>query len=398
VDINFYDLEGTLRAYSLPLPYSKCIVSGKMDTVAYHHLHQLREIQFFKEETIGSLQFLSNYVPVLDERGTVYAYLNIPYYTSHSKLRQEISNFLVAIINLNAFIFLIAGIVAFFITNRITRSFSFISNKMKAISLGQTNETISWNRKDEIGELVDEYNKMVAKLDESAAALAKNERETAWRQMARQVAHEIKNPLTPMKLSLQYLQRAIEMGNEDLQALTKNMARTLVEQIDHLSQIAADFSQFANIDQPHRELFDLNETIQSLTQLHSVEGTLNIRWKPSQTNVPIIADRTHINRLFTNLIQNALESIPDGRSAKIVIAEKLGQKNVLITVQDNGAGIPEAIRSNIFTPNFTTKNSGTGLGLAMCRGIVEECGGNIWFETVLGEGTIFFVELPLAVL
>ena len=398
VDINFYDLEGTLRASSLPLPYSKGIVSGKMDPVAYHHLNHLGEIQFFKEETIGSLQFLSNYVPVLDERGTVYAYLNIPYFISHSKLRQEISNFLVAIINLNAFIFLIAGIVAFFITNRITRSFSFISNKMKAISLGQTNETISWNRKDEIGELVDEYNKMVAKLDDSAAALAKNERESAWREMARQVAHEIKNPLTPMKLSLQYLQRAIETGNEDLQSLTKNMARTLVEQIDHLSQIAADFSQFANIDQPHRELFDLNETIQSLTQLHSVEGTLNIRWKPSQTNVPIIADRTHINRLFTNLIQNALESIPDGRSAKIVIAEKQGQKNVLITVQDNGAGIPEAIRSNIFTPNFTTKNSGTGLGLAMCRGIVEECGGNIWFETVLGEGTIFFVELPLAVL
>jgi nitrogen fixation/metabolism regulation signal transduction histidine kinase len=398
VDINFYDLAGVLRASSLPLPYSKGIVSSKMDPLAYYHLHQLKEIQFFKEETIGRLQFLSNYVPILDETGRVYAYLNTPYFTSQSKLRQEISNFLVAIINLNAFIFLIAGVIAFFITNRITRSFSFISNKMKAISLGQMNETIIWNRKDEIGDLVAEYNKMVAKLDNSAVELAKNERETAWREMARQVAHEIKNPLTPMKLSLQYLQRAIEMGKGDIQELTKTVSRTLVEQIDHLSQIAADFSQFANIGNPRREVFDLNEMIQLLTQLHSVEGNLDLSWKPEDAKVLITADRTHINRLFTNLIQNAFQSIPEGISAHIIVEEKLDKKNVLITVSDNGAGIPEDIRSKIFTPNFTTKNSGTGLGLAMCKGIVEECKGNIWFETKLGKGTTFFVELPLTVL
>jgi signal transduction histidine kinase len=398
VDINFYDLDGALRASSLPLPYSKGIVSSKMDPLAYYHLHHLKEIQFFKEETIGSLQFLSNYVPIMDESGSVYAYLNTPYFTSQSKLRQEISNFLVAIINLNAFIFLIAGVVAFFITNRITRSFSFISNKMKAISLGQMNETIIWNRKDEIGDLVAEYNKMVAKLDDSAVALAKNERESAWREMARQVAHEIKNPLTPMKLSLQHLQRAIEMGKGDIQELTKSVSRTLVEQIDHLSQIAADFSQFANIGNPHKEVFDLNEMIQLLTQLHFIEGDLDLTWKPEDVKVLITADRTHINRLFTNLIQNALQSIPEGSSASIIVAEKLHNKNVLITVSDNGVGIPEDIRSKIFTPNFTTKNSGTGLGLAMCKGIVEECKGNIWFETVLGKGTTFFVELPLTIL
>ena len=396
VDINFYDLEGSLRASSLPLPYNKGIISNRMDPVAYFHLNTLKEIQFFKEETIGTLKFLSNYVPIIDETGSVYAYLNIPYFTSQSKLRQEISNFLVAIINLNAFIFLIAGIVAFFITNRITRSFSFISNKMKAVSLGQMNETITWNRKDEIGELVNEYNKMVQKLDESAITLAKNERETAWREMARQVAHEIKNPLTPMKLSLQYLQRAIEMDRGNTNELTKSVARTLVEQIDHLSQIAADFSQFANIDNPHKEIFDLNETIHLLIQLYSVEGNLDLSWNPSESKVFITADRTHVNRLFTNLIQNAQQSIPDGRIAKIVVSEKLIENKVLISVQDNGVGIPDDIRSKIFTPNFTTKNSGTGLGLAMCRGIVEECKGNIWFETSIEEGTTFFIELPFA--
>ncbi len=395
VDINLYDLEGTLRASSLPLPYNRGIVSNKMDPVAYYHLNHLKEIQFFKEETIGTLQFLSNYVPVIDESGKEYAYLNIPYFTSQTKLRQEISNFLVAIINLNAFIFLIAGIVAFFITNRITRSFSLISNKMKAVNLGQLNEAIIWNRKDEIGDLVKEYNKMVAKLDHSAAALAKSEREGAWREMARQVAHEIKNPLTPMKLSLQYLQRAIDSDKDNVYELTKSVARTLVEQIDHLSHIAGEFSQFANIGNPRNEIFDLNEFLKLLTQLHSIEDNLELSWKPVKGTVMIFADRTHINRLFTNLIQNALQAIPEGKRAIIVIEEKLSEKSVLITVKDNGSGIPEEARSKIFTPNFTTKTSGTGLGLAMCKGIVEESKGNIWFQTTIGTGTTFYVELPL---
>ena len=199
-----------------------------------------------------------------------------------------------------------------------------------------------------------------------------------------------------MKLSLQYLQRAIEMDRGNTNELTKSVTRTLVEQIDHLSQIAADFSQFANIDNPHKEIFDLNETIHLLIQLYSVEGNLDLSWNPSESKVFITADRTHINRLFTNLIQNAQQSIPDGRIAKIVVSEKLIENKVLISVQDNGVGIPDDIRSKIFTPNFTTKNSGTGLGLAMCRGILEECKGNIWFETSIEEGTTFFIELPLA--
>jgi len=155
------------------------------------------------EQKIGTLTYLNDYVPVRDDLGREFAYLNIPNFESQNNLQEEISNFLVTIINLNAFIFLIAGIIALFITNRVTRSFSVISDKMKEVNLGKVNEFITWNRKDEIGELVDEYNKMVKKLDSSAEMLAKSEREGAWREMARQVAHEIKNPLTPMKLNLQ---------------------------------------------------------------------------------------------------------------------------------------------------------------------------------------------------
>jgi signal transduction histidine kinase len=395
VDINLYDLEGTLKVSSLPLPYDRGIVSSKMSPEAYYHMHLLKEIQFFDEENIGTLKYLSNYVPVIDETGKEYAYLSIPYFTSQTKLRQEISNFLVAIINLNAFIFLIAGIVALFITNRITRSFTFISNKMKEVNLGKMNEAIIWKRNDEIGELVKEYNKMVGKLDDSAAALAKSEREGAWREMARQVAHEIKNPLTPMKLSLQYLQKAIDSNTGNVNELSKSVARTLVEQIDHLSQIAGEFSQFANIGNPRNEVFDLNESLFMLTQLHAMEENVEIEWVPIDRPVKVNADKTHINRLFTNLIQNAIQAVPEERKGQIQVGISTFANRILITVHDNGNGIPENMRSKIFMPNFTTKTSGTGLGLAMCKGIVEQSKGSIWFETKEGEGTTFFVELPL---
>jgi two-component system nitrogen regulation sensor histidine kinase NtrY len=396
VDINLYDIDGNLRVSSLPLPYSKGIVSYKMDPQAYYHVNKLKEIQYFQDETIGSLQYISNYVPVIDASGREVAYINIPYFASQTKLRQEISNFLVAIINLNAFIFLIAGIIAFVITNRITRSFSIISDKMREVNLGKINEVIVWNRHDEIGELVMEYNKMVGKLDERAATMAKNEREGAWREMARQVAHEIKNPLTPMKLSLQYLQRAIDNNSDNVKELSTSVSKTLVEQIDHLSQIAGEFSQFANIGNPKNEVFDLNESLKQLTQLHSIEENRQLDWKPLPRKVLINADKTHINRLFTNLIQNAFQAIPEYKIPHVEMDEQVHNNRVLIMIKDNGSGIDEEMRSSIFTPNFTTKTSGTGLGLAMCKGIVEHNKGDIWFETIKGIGTTFFVELPMA--
>ena len=395
VDINLYDLEGNLKVSSLPLPYNKGIVSNKINPLAYYHLHNLKEIQFFKEEKIGSLTYLSNYVPIIDEKGNEYAYLNIPYYTSQTKLKQEISNFLIAIINLNAFIFLIAGIVALFIANRITESFSFITNKMKEVNLGKRNEAIVWNNKDEIWDLVKEYNKMLAKLDESAAAMAKTEREDAWREMARQVAHEIKNPLTPMKLSLQYLQRAIENNAPNVNDLSRSVAKTLVEQIDHLSQIAGQFSQFANIGNHKNERMDIHELLYQVTLLHSTDSNVDIQLITSNEPVWIFADRTHINRLFTNLIQNGMQAVPDGKRGKIEIKSTAFSNRILVQVKDNGNGIPEHLHNKIFVPNFTTKTSGTGLGLAMSKGIVEQCKGTIWFETEANNGTSFFVELPI---
>lgn len=396
VDVNLYDVAGNLKVSSLPLPYNTGIVSTKIDPIAFYHLGVLKDVQFFQEQKIGELKYLSNYVPVRDETGKEFAYVNIPYFESQNKLEDEISNFLVTIINLNAFIFLMAGIIALFITNRITSSFFIITNKMKEINIGKINEEIEWNRKDEIGELVDEYNKMVQKLDTSAALLARSEREGAWREMARQVAHEIKNPLTPMKLNLQYLQMAIDTNSPNVKDISVYVAKILVEQIDHLSKIATDFAQFANIGRTKNQVFNLNDSIKHVTSLYSANKKLNIKISPHKDRIMIKADKTQINRLLTNLIQNAIQSVPETRDAEIEVATKDKGDTFVLSVKDNGSGIPEDMTDKIFTPNFTTKTSGTGLGLAMCKGIVEKLEGKIWFETKENEYTIFFVELPLS--
>jgi len=395
VDVNVYDLKGNLQVSSQANVYTKEVLSRKIDPTAFYHLNRLRQVQHAQKERVGNTSYLSIYSPVRDENGKVYAYINIPYFTSRKELDQEISNFLVTIINLNAFIFLVAGLIALFITNRITRSFAVISDKMREVNLGKHNDEITWNRNDEIGELVKEYNKMVNKLSQSAVALAKSEREGAWREMARQVAHEIKNPLTPMKLSIQYLQKAINNNQPNVKELSSNVANTLVEQIDHLSKIAADFSQFANIGYTQNEIFDLHDVMNSLKDLYQSDQQVELTWHPTREKLMVNADKTQMNRLFTNLFTNAVQACKGGETCKITIDEKRTGTTIVISIKDNGEGIPPEMQDKIFVPNFTTKSSGTGLGLAMCKGIVEQARGRIWFETVQGKGTTFYVELPL---
>jgi signal transduction histidine kinase len=393
VDVNIYDPNGSLRISSQPYYYIKGVLSRKINPAAYYTLSKERFIQTIEEEQVGSRSYMSIYAPVRDVEGIAYAYINIPYFTSQNELKQEISNFLVTLINLNAFIFLIAGLIAFFVTSRITNSFLIISEKLKEIKLGKTNEAIVWHRNDEIGELVQEYNKMVLKLEDSAKLLARSEREGAWREMARQVAHEIKNPLTPMKLSIQYLQKAIDSNSPDAKPISQSVAKTLVEQIDYLSNIASDFSNFANIGNPVMEKVNLSESIQSVVDLFSMEENGSISYEKSKEEIFVMADKTQLNRLFTNLIRNAFESASGTYKAEVQIQCTLSKNKVLIKITDNGEGIKTEMKDKIFYPNFTTKTSGTGLGLAMCKSIVEQMKGEIWFETETGKGSTFFVEL-----
>ena len=395
VDVNLYNSSGSLAVSSQPLVYSKGILSRLMDPTAYFNMRALRKIQFVQNERAGGLKYQSIYLPLKNDNRDVVAYINIPYFTSSRDLNQEISNFLVTIINLNAFIFLIAGVIAVFLTNRITESFTWIGEKMREVNLGKHNEEITWTRNDEIGGLVSEYNKMVRKLEQSVADMTRAEREGAWREMARQVAHEIKNPLTPMKLSIQYLQKAIDNNAPNVKELSSGVARTLIEQIEHLAKIASEFSQFANIGTVKNEEFDLHELLYSLISLHRTNENAVFVWQPVEGKAQIKADKTQINRLFTNLFQNAVEAVPETRKAHIVVREEVKDGWITVSVTDNGEGIPEEMESKIFSPNFTTKSSGTGLGLAMSKGIVEQCKGDIWFKTTAGEGTSFYVRIPL---
>lgn len=395
LDVNFYDINGSLKVSTQPYLYKKQILSQMMEPKAFYRLHYNSNIEVIQNENVSLFSFLSIYIPIKDEAGEPYAYLNIPYLNTQKELNQEISNFLVTLINLNAFIFVIAGAISVLLTNRITGSFTLIASKMKDINLGRANEEIVWSTNDEIGALIIEYNKMVKKLDESAQALAKSEREGAWREMARQVAHEIKNPLTPMKLSIQYLQRAILDKNPNVEAMSRKVSATLVEQIDQLAKIASDFSQFANIGIVKVEIFNVNEVLKSLINLYNANARLQITYHSSGEPAIISADRTQINRLFTNLFQNAIEASDGKPTITITINQQINANKLLISIADEGCGIPADMHEKIFTPNFTTKTSGTGLGLAMCKGIVEKANGRIWFETVEGEGTTFHVLLPL---
>lgn len=394
-DINFYDKNGNLLGSSQPFIFDNQILSNKMQPEAFYAMHYNHSTQYIQDEHIGSITYLSIYVVLQDAKGNITAYLNIPSLNSQNELKQEINNFLVTLININALIFIFAGGIAILVTSRITSSFTLIGNKMKEVSLGRINEEIAWQGKDEIGSLVNEYNKMVRKLEQSAQALARNEREGAWREMARQVAHEIKNPLTPMKLSIQYLQRAINNNASNVKELSQQVANTLIEQIEQLSKIAGDFSQFANIGNVVIEEFDIGDVIASLINLYSADSQLQITWAKTDAVCIVRADKVQLNRLFTNLIKNAIEASGDGDVINIDISQFVKDSNVVIAIADHGTGIPVEMQQKIFIPNFTTKSSGTGLGLAICHGIVEKANGDIWFETEEGKGTTFYVSLPL---
>jgi len=394
-DINFYSKSGVLLVSTQPYIYTRQVLSDRIDPNAFYELHYNQSTRFVQKEQIGTYDFQSIYTPVKDEKGETIAYLNIPSLSALNELEEEISDFLVTLIILNALSFIFAGAIAVTLTGRITSSLELIGNKMKEIKIGSTNEVITWKRDDEIGLLVDEYNKMVKQLGKSAESLAKNEREGAWREMAKQVAHEIKNPLTPMKLSIQYLQRAMEENSSHAVELSKKLASTLIEQIDQLSKIASDFSQFANIENSKPELFNINTLIYNLVNLYKADAGIRINYTSDTNNTEAYLDKMQINRLFTNLIKNAIEAYDETETPDIDIRLFTQRRDVIIAVKDSGSGIDEALRSKIFNPNFTTKSSGTGLGLAICKAIVEHAGGKIWFTTST-EGTSFYVKLPLA--
>ncbi len=394
-DINLYTLNGDLLSSTRPEIFEQHLLSEKINPMAYYQLSVENESFYVTQENIGRLVYSSSYLPFHNNRKEIVAFLNLPYFARQRELQNEVSSFLMTLMNVYTFIIVLSIIVILLISNYISRPLRMIKEKLQKLTLGGTNEKIEWKGEDEIGHLVTEYNRMVDQMAIKADLLAKSERESAWREMAKQVAHEIKNPLTPMKLSVQYLLRSWNEKDPDWEDRLKRLSETLIQQIDTLSDIATAFSDFAKMPKSNNEKIELNDIITNAIELYADFDNLQINFKEdSIQKMFIYADRKQLLRVFNNLIKNAVQSFELNKTGFIDINIQAELNEYKIQIRDNGCGIPKDKKEMIFVPNFTTKSKGTGLGLAMVKNIILNLGGMISFESEEGKGTTFTIRLP----
>jgi two-component system nitrogen regulation sensor histidine kinase NtrY len=397
-DINVYNSAGELIATSQPKIFDSGLIAPRMNSRAYIKMNINHKSEYVHEEKIGSLTHLSSYIPLRNETNDLLAFVNLPYFARQGALERELSTLIVTIVNIFVLLFALSIIVAILISDWITRPIRLLQQSLSNIELGKQNEPIPYLGSDVIGDLVKEYNRKVSELAYNAEQLARSERESAWREMAKQVAHEIKNPLTPMKLNLQLLQKAVADGADDIDVRFKKTSKSLIEQIDALTQIANEFSNFANMPRAEFAEVDLVSLINSVVDLYGDLPNQQVLFHSNtQEKVIARADYKQLSRALQNLIKNGLQAAPEGVEPKVLIELTSSQKGHLITVEDNGTGIPENMKSRIFQPNFTTKSTGTGLGLAMVKSIIQNMNSKIWFEDATPQGTIFYIEIPAVI-
>jgi len=395
-DITLYDVHGSLLATSRPQIFAAGLLGKKMDPDAYRNVVLNNASSFVQEEAIGNAKFLSAYMPLRDRNGLVLAYIALPSFADQAQQEVERNGVLVAVVNLFVLLFALSVLVAVFISNWTTRPLDLLKRSLSAVALGGTNRPIRYRGQDEVGQLVEVYNRKVDELRESAEKLARSERETAWREMAQQVAHEIKKPLTPMKLSIQHFQRTWAPDAPDAEAKLDRFSTGMVQQIEVLSGIANAFGDFARMPRAKPEDLDLGEVAEMALSVFN--GTPNVHFELERNTAdPLLihADREQLLHVFNNLLKNAMQAVPDERVAHISVTLRREKTLAVAEVKDNGVGIEEADRERIFQPNFTTKSSGMGLGLAMVLRIVEAAGGTVTFTTNVGVGTTFVLKLPL---
>jgi two-component system nitrogen regulation sensor histidine kinase NtrY len=336
-------------------------------------------------------QYALAYWYFYDSKGKPIGITNVVYEKSLEK-REEHEDFLKNLTKSYVILFLIAAGLAYLLSSYITRTLQTVTKKMREVHLGATNEPIEWNGNDEIGQLVNEYNNMLKKLDESASKLAKTERESAWREMAQQVAHEIKNPLTPMKLRTQQLLRSWKDQPNDFNQKLELYSKGMIEQIDALANIASEFSSFAKMPKAALLPVNLVDLVESVTSLYQQDSKTEIHLrKYNIQNEILLLDKDQIIRVLNNIITNALQAIPTDRKGKIDIAIRGYKKGIIVRIQDNGTGISEEVKQKLFVPNFTTKSTGSGLGLTMVKNIMLQNNGTVRCFSNEQQGTSFFL-------
>jgi nitrogen fixation/metabolism regulation signal transduction histidine kinase len=387
MDINIYGLQGDLLISSRPELHEKQIIPTKIRPQLMERLYQTAEQVLLKTKG-DSLEYLSTFDFLRNTQEKPVAIINLPYFDTEDVHREDLQAFLMRLGEIYFILFLAAGLIAYFLSNYITGSLQAVGAKIKSIRISEKNPPLNWKFNDEIGTLVDEYNRMVQALEKSAVKLAETERESAWKEMAKQVAHEIKNPLTPMRLNVQHLQKSLKtQETEKLKAFSQSM----IDQIDTLSNIAQAFSNFASMPEIKKRAFPVQEVIARATALYPEK---KVRFKNYSPGLEIKADKEQLIRVMNNLIKNALQAIPEGREEKIEIRVSETQNHVSIAVEDNGVGVSAQQADKIFEPNFTTKTRGMGLGLALVKRIISSHGGSISLKPATQQGTIFTILLP----
>ena len=352
------------------------------------------EKRYVDIKNIDGVKNRSSYSQIKDEKFKPLGILNLPYVEDDGFYDKELQSFLIRLGQVYSFMLVIAFALAYFLSTYITQSLKTISDKLSETSLEQKNEKIvlEANSK-EINLLIKAYNSMVDELELSATKLAQSEREEAWREMAKQVAHEIKNPLTPMRLTVQSFQRKFDANDPELKQKLKDYSETLIQQIDTMSSVASAFSNFASMPAQQNETLNVVEVVELALDIFNEDY---IVFESMEEEIISKMDRTQLIRIITNLVKNAIQSIPLEQKVKsILVTVQRDDNNVLILVKDNGIGIEEHNIDRIFEPKFTTKNSGMGLGLGIIKNIIENYKGTITFETKYGKGTTFTVSLPI---
>jgi signal transduction histidine kinase len=393
-DINLYEPTGKLAATSRPEMETKGLLSNLINPEAYQALILNHQPSYITQEKIGSLTYYSSYLPLFLSENQPQAIINLPFFARQTEITQSYSGLLATFINLAVLIGIIGTLLTLIISRILTRPLLMLQQRMASIQIDKPNKIIYWHNNDEIGQLINQYNSMVEKLEVSAELLKHSERESTWREMARQIAHEIKNPLTPMKLNVQYLDKAYQEHQSDFPQKIASITKSLIEQIETLNNVADMFGEIASTPTKTIEEIRISELLEGVVALFDNQEDIHFQLDMDAPDCKIKAVEKDMIRVMNNLIKNAVQSFTHQPNKEISIRCTTESGQVFISIADNGKGMDTETRQNIFKPYFTTKTSGTGLGLAIVKSIVVENNGHIRFISNPGKGTTFILSFP----
>lgn len=396
VDINLFAPDGKLIRTTRPEIFNEYLSSSRMNPEAYYELVFNKRMQVIQEESISAIDYYALYTPIYNEDGLLLGIANIPYFITDTNFENDASPIIAAIINMYLILIITAFLIGIAMANSITKPLKEISKNMLAMDISHKVEHINYKADDELGILVKTYNKMIDDLDRSTKELAQSEREMAWKEMAKQIAHEIKNPLTPMKLSIQHLVSLKKQGIPGWENRLEALASSLIEQIDILSNTASEFSSLAKLYNDEVTEVDLVEILSEQKILFDNYDNIELTFRCRLEKAITLACKSQITRVFVNLITNAIQAVESQEYGEIVVSIQAVHSYYKVDIEDNGSGVSEENMEKLFSPNFTTKTRGSGLGLAICKNIVAQSGGEIYYShSIELGGADFTVKLPI---